>query len=282
MQRHLPPHEKLALTIFDSHQKCSQSWTTVFDTQIKGVGALLRSALTQLWLASKLYYHAFDSSQRRAKVPLMHALAIFDKTFDHSWFESKVCHIWLKTNMAFDSRQKWSKVWSNMAFDTYDIWQRRGVKAIFRAVFYLKKIWKIAFTPRLCHMSKVSKAIFDQTFYHFGRESKAIFDLSQMWYTFDLNQKCDQRFCQIWLARASKIPLLTFDSSQRHDNFDVSQSCVKADVKSAPTPLIRVSKMYSGPTLTTLLMRIKDGQSQLFMQCKPSGYIGPPTRKQIT
>ena len=34
-----------------------------------------------------------------------------------------------------------------------------------------------------------------------------------------------------WLARASKVPLLTFDSSQRHDNFDASQSCVKADVK---------------------------------------------------
>ena len=48
------PHEKLALTIFDSHQKCSQSWTTIFDTRIKGVGALLTSALTQLWLASKL------------------------------------------------------------------------------------------------------------------------------------------------------------------------------------------------------------------------------------
>ena len=55
--------------------------------------------------------------------------------------------------------------------------------------------------------------------------------------------KSDQRFCQIWLARASKAPLLTFDSSQRHDNFDASQSCVKADVKSAPTPLIRVSKI---------------------------------------
>ena len=41
-------HEKLALTIFDSHQRCSQSWTTIFDTRIKGVGALLTSALTQL------------------------------------------------------------------------------------------------------------------------------------------------------------------------------------------------------------------------------------------
>ena len=55
--------------------------------------------------------------------------------------------------------------------------------------------------------------------------------------------KSDQRFCQIWLARTSNVPLLTFDSSQRHDNFDASQSCVKADVKSAPTPLIRVSKI---------------------------------------
>ena len=51
----------------------------------------------------------------------MHALAIFDKTFDHFWFESKVYHIWLKSKMAFDSRQKWSKVLSNMAFDTFDI-----------------------------------------------------------------------------------------------------------------------------------------------------------------
>ena len=55
--------------------------------------------------------------------------------------------------------------------------------------------------------------------------------------------KSDQRFCQIWLASASKVPLLTFDSRQRHDNFDASQSCVKADVKIAPTPLIRVSKI---------------------------------------
>ena len=41
-------HAKLPLTIFDSHQKCSQSWTTIFDTRIKGVGALLSLALTQL------------------------------------------------------------------------------------------------------------------------------------------------------------------------------------------------------------------------------------------
>ena len=47
---HLSPtlHEKLPLTIFDSHQKCSQSWTTIFDTQIKGVGALLTLALTRV------------------------------------------------------------------------------------------------------------------------------------------------------------------------------------------------------------------------------------------
>ena len=36
-----PLHEKLPLTIFDSHPKCSQSWTTIFDTRINGVGALL-------------------------------------------------------------------------------------------------------------------------------------------------------------------------------------------------------------------------------------------------
>ena len=40
--------------------------------------------------------------------------------------------------------------------------------------------------------------------------------------------KSDQRFCQISLAHASKVPLLTFDSRQRHDKFDASQSCVRA------------------------------------------------------
>ena len=55
--------------------------------------------------------------------------------------------------------------------------------------------------------------------------------------------KSDQRFCQISLARASKVPFLTFDLRQRHDNFDARQSCVNANVKSAPTPLIRVSKI---------------------------------------
>ena len=59
----VPLHEKLALTIFDSHQKCSQSGTTIFDTQIKGVGALLTSALTCNF-DSRQSYHAFDSSQR--------------------------------------------------------------------------------------------------------------------------------------------------------------------------------------------------------------------------
>ena len=41
-------HEKLALTNFDSHRKCSQSWTTIFDIRIKDVGLLLTLALTQL------------------------------------------------------------------------------------------------------------------------------------------------------------------------------------------------------------------------------------------
>ena len=41
-------HEKLALTIFGSRQKCSQIWTTIIDTRIKGVEALLTLALTQL------------------------------------------------------------------------------------------------------------------------------------------------------------------------------------------------------------------------------------------
>ena len=50
-------------------------------------------------------------------------------------------------------------------------------------------------------------------------------------------------FCPISLARAVKVHLLTFDLRQRDDNFDVCQSCVKANVKSAPTPLIRVSKI---------------------------------------
>ena len=78
--------------------------------------------------------------------------------------------------------------------------------------------------------------------------------------------KSDQRFCQMSLARESKVPLLTSDSSQRHDNFDACQSCVKANDKSARPNIFDSCCKDSGPTLTTLLMRIKDGQSQLFMQ----------------
>ena len=55
--------------------------------------------------------------------------------------------------------------------------------------------------------------------------------------------KGDQRFCPISLSRASKLLLLTFDSRQRSDIFDARQSCVKANVKSAPTPLIHLSKI---------------------------------------
>ena len=69
---------------------------------------------------SRQSYQAYDASQRWAKVPLMYALAIFDKTCDHFWF---------------DSRQKLSNFWSNMTFDTFNMCHRRGAKAIFRAVF---------------------------------------------------------------------------------------------------------------------------------------------------
>ena len=44
--------------------------------------------------------------------------------------------------MAFDSRQKLSKVWSNMAFDTFNICQWRGAKAIFRAVVRVVALFK--------------------------------------------------------------------------------------------------------------------------------------------
>ena len=81
--------------------------------------------------------------------------------------------------------------------------------------------------------------------------------------------KSDRRFCQISLARTPKVPLLTIDSGQRHDNFDASQSYVKAKVKGAPTPLIRVSKI-----LVQLWYTFDTNQSQIFMQCSvPSHYF---------
>ena len=112
----------------------------------------------RLWhnFDSRQSYHAFDSSQRWANVPLMHALAIFNKTFDHFWFQSKVYQIWLKSKMAFDSRQKWSKVWSNMAFDTFDIWQRRGVEAIFRAVLFALLLVSKATQPLLLCITTIA------------------------------------------------------------------------------------------------------------------------------
>ena len=55
--------------------------------------------------------------------------------------------------------------------------------------------------------------------------------------------KIDERFCQISLWRASELPLLTFDSRQRSDISDAHQSCDKANVKSAPTPLLHPSKV---------------------------------------
>ena len=68
----------------------------------------------------------------------MYALATFDKTFEHFRFESKVYYIWLKSKMAFDSRQKLSTVWSNNFSETFKIYQRHGAaKVIFRVVYKL-------------------------------------------------------------------------------------------------------------------------------------------------
>ena len=125
-------HENLVLTNFDSHQKCIK----VGPLSLTHESKVLEHFWDWLWdnFDSRQSYQAFDPSQRWAKVPLMHALEIFDKTFDHFWFQSKVYYSWLKSKMAFDSCQKWSKVWSNMAFNTFDICQRCGAKAIFPAV----------------------------------------------------------------------------------------------------------------------------------------------------
>ena len=58
---------------------------------------------------------------------------------------------------------------------------------------------------------------------------------------------------------------MTFASRQRPGIFDARQSCVRNNVKCAPTPLIRLSKIVV--QLCYPLMRIKDGQSQIFVQC---------------
>ena len=47
------------------------------------------------------------------------------------------------------------------------------------------------------------------------------------------------------LSHASKLPLLTFYSRQRPDVFDLRQICVKVNVQSAPTPLIRLLKIVA-------------------------------------
>ena len=45
------------------------------------------------------------------------------------------------------------------------------------------------------------------------------------------------------LSRASNVVLMTFDLRQRPNVFDDRQSCVKAPVKSASTPFIRLPKI---------------------------------------
>ena len=45
------------------------------------------------------------------------------------------------------------------------------------------------------------------------------------------------------LTSASKVPLVTFASRQRPGFFDAGQSCVKNNVKCAPSPLIHLSKI---------------------------------------
>ena len=130
--RECPPHTR-------GH--CMKSWLWPSLIRIKSVvkfgplsltheSKVLRHFLHWLWhnFDSRQSYHAFDSSQRWAKVALMHALAII---WQNLW--SLLIRVKIKSKMAFDSRQKWSKVSSNMAFDNVDVLQRRGVKAIFRA-----------------------------------------------------------------------------------------------------------------------------------------------------
>ena len=56
-------HENLALTNFDSHQKCIEIGTLSLTHEIKSVGALLTLALTQLQVDSRQSYLAFDASQ---------------------------------------------------------------------------------------------------------------------------------------------------------------------------------------------------------------------------
>ena len=111
----LTPHENLALTNFDSHEKCIK----VGPLSLTHESKVLSPFWHWLWHNFDLHqsYHAFNASQTWwAKVPLMHALGIiiFDKTFDHFGLESKVYHIWLKSKVAFDSRQidrRYGQIW---------------------------------------------------------------------------------------------------------------------------------------------------------------------------
>ena len=102
------------------------------DTRIKGVGAILTLALTQLWLAWKLSYLWFESKVSKGTFDARH-IHIWQNLWSLLTGVKGVSHLTqIKNGLWLAS--KWSKVWSNMAFDTFDIWQRRGVKAIFRAV----------------------------------------------------------------------------------------------------------------------------------------------------
>ena len=142
------------ITLFSCNH-CIKSWLWPSLIRIKSVVRVGPLSLThdskvlghfwhRLWhnFDSRQSYHAFDSSQRWAKGPLMHPLAIFDKTtFD----SSQRC-------ITFDSNQKWplTRVKSDKRYG--QIWpltpltygKGGAVKAIFRAVDELRLWgWKI-------------------------------------------------------------------------------------------------------------------------------------------
>ena len=62
-------HENLGLTNFDSHQKCSQSWTTIFDTRIPQRSNAVRVCNMNIFNGGKLpgnSKHFFKTSKDKA------------------------------------------------------------------------------------------------------------------------------------------------------------------------------------------------------------------------
>ena len=75
-------HENLALIAFDSHQTCNKvGRSTIFDRWIKGIEAFYIGFNSTLMHVKGI--RPFDANQRSSKVPLMHLIVIFDKTFDN-------------------------------------------------------------------------------------------------------------------------------------------------------------------------------------------------------